>query len=102
MKIAITGATGFLGRYLVRQLAAEGHQLRCWYRPTSDRSGLEDAAAAIEWVAGALDDSDSCGPLMDGCDAVVHAALWRPGPLFQGAEGNIAKFAEINLWVRCV
>ena len=97
MKIAITGATGFLGRYLVRQLASEGHQLRCWYRPTSDRSGLEDAAASIEWIPGALDDPDSCAPLIEGCDAVVHAALWRPGPLFQGAEGDIVKFAEINV-----
>ncbi len=97
MKIAITGATGFLGRYLVRQLASEGHQLRCWYRPTSDRSGLEDVAASLEWIPGALDTPDSCHPLIEGCNAIVHAALWRPGPLFQGAEGNIVKFAEINV-----
>ena len=40
MLIAVTGATGFLGRYLVRRLASAGHRLRCWYRPSSDRSGL--------------------------------------------------------------
>ncbi|MHB0959659.1 MAG: NAD-dependent epimerase/dehydratase family protein [Pirellulaceae bacterium] len=96
MKIAITGATGFLGRYLVQQLTAEGHQLRCWFRPTSDRSGLPNAAA-IEWIPGDLDDAASCQPLLAGCDAAVHAALWRPGERFQGAEGNLVKFAEVNL-----
>ena len=33
MKIALTGATGFVGRYLVRQLLEGGNQLRCWHRP---------------------------------------------------------------------
>jgi nucleoside-diphosphate-sugar epimerase len=47
MRIAITCATGFLGRYLVRQLADAGHHLRCWYRPGSDRSGFENHAADV-------------------------------------------------------
>ena len=47
MRIAITGATGFLGRYLVQRLAKEGHQLRCWFRPDSDRSfAIKDPLAA--------------------------------------------------------
>ena len=45
MLIAITGATGFLGRYIVRRLASAGHRLRCWHRPASDRSGFEVLAA---------------------------------------------------------
>ena len=36
MNIAVTGATGFLGRYVVSSLAASGHRLICWHRPTSD------------------------------------------------------------------
>jgi len=49
MKIALTGATGFVGRYLVRQLLEAGHQLRCWHRPGSDRSGLDHAD--VEWIS---------------------------------------------------
>ena len=56
MRIAITGATGFLGRYLVRQLAEAGCQLRCWRRPCSDRGGFETQADAIEWLPGSLGD----------------------------------------------
>src|SRR4051794_5260399 len=56
MRIAITGATGFLGRYLVRHLAGQGYQLRCWYRPGSDRTGFENIAGAVEWLPGTLGD----------------------------------------------
>ena len=40
MKIALTGATGFLGRYIAIHLAGTGHHLRAWYRQGSDRSGF--------------------------------------------------------------
>ena len=55
-EIAITGGTGFIGRYILRQLAKGGHSLRCWYRPFSDRSGLDDVNPSIEWLPGDLND----------------------------------------------
>ncbi|HVS09417.1 MAG TPA: NmrA family NAD(P)-binding protein, partial [Planctomycetota bacterium] len=33
MRIAVTGATGFIGRYMVRGLAREGHTVRALVRP---------------------------------------------------------------------
>jgi len=96
MKIALTGATGFVGRYIVRHLAAEGHNLRCWYRPTSDRSGLDSIESAIEWIEGDLRDRECCRSLVAGCDAVVHAALYHPGGGFQGREGDVLDFLERN------
>jgi nucleoside-diphosphate-sugar epimerase len=97
MKIAVTGGAGFIGHYILRQLATGGHALRCWYRPNSDRGGLEDIAAAIEWLPGELNDEQATESLVNGCDAVVHAALYRPGAGFRGAEGDAIVFAERNV-----
>jgi nucleoside-diphosphate-sugar epimerase len=99
MLIAVTGATGFLGHYLVRVLAAQGHRLRCWYRPSSDRSGLEAEAGAIDWCPGELADPQATAGLVRGVDAVVHAALqWpRSGGSRSGRPDDPVAFLEANL-----
>lgn len=78
MKIAITGATGFLGRYILKHLVEEGHFCRCWKRLTSDLTGLDDLAKKVEWIEGDLGDQGSHKRLIRGMDAVIHAALARP------------------------
>lgn len=97
MKIAVTGATGFIGRYILRHLAAAGHSLRCWYRAGSDRSGLEPLSAAVDWVLGELNEPRAVETLVEGCDAVVHAALYRVGAGFRGAEGDLLQFVSTNV-----
>ncbi len=97
MQIALTGATGFVGRYVARHLVRQGHRLRCWHRPNSDRGGFEDLNEALEWVEGDLGNTKSGTALVDGCDAVVHAALYHPGGGFRGGEGDIAEFVERNV-----
>ncbi len=98
MLIAITGATGFLGRYIANHLAGQGHLLRCWRRPGSDRGGF-DADAAIEWIEGSLEDASSATALCRGVDAVVHAALFRPGNrgFRASADEGFAEFVRVNL-----
>lgn len=96
MTIALTGATGFLGHYLVRHLAEAGHDLHCLTRPTSDRSGFDDVGR-VEWVTGSLREPESFRDLVAGCETVVHAALDRPGAGFRGAEGDLVPFVETNL-----
>src|SRR5438067_2212032 len=97
--IAVTGATGFLGRYVVRHLAGVGHHLRCWYRPGSDRRGFDDVAAAVEWLPGELGDPDAARRLVGGADAVVHAAVEWQGPRNRGSgsHGSSDVFLGINL-----
>jgi nucleoside-diphosphate-sugar epimerase len=97
MKIALTGATGFLGRYIVRHLASMKHQLHCWYRPGSDRSGFDDVA--VEWIPGNLGDTDAVAKLIQGVDAVVHAAVEWEGPRNRGkrSHGAADPFFGVNL-----
>ncbi len=97
MQIAVTGGTGFVGRYIVRRLVDAGHTCRLWHRPQSDRSGFESAENQLEWVSGQLGDSASSLELVGGCDAVVHAALHRPGAGFRGGEGDVVEFCRDNL-----
>ncbi len=97
MRIGVTGATGFLGRYIVAHLVDQGHHCRCWYRPSSDRGGLEASEGAITWVEGSLGNPESARELVEGCDAVVHAALEHPGGGFRGGEGDLLEFVEANV-----
>ena len=91
MLIAVTGATGFLGRYLVNHLTGHGHRCRCWYRPHSDRGGFDDENL-IEWLPGELDIEESTESLVRNADAVVHAGLaW-------GIDGGgLVDFAQTNV-----
>ncbi|GAA0661122.1 nucleoside-diphosphate-sugar epimerase [Sphingomonas insulae] len=66
--LAITGATGFVGRALVDQVIAAGHRVRALTRRSqAPRDG-------VDWIEGALDRPGSLAALVDGADAVVHVA----------------------------
>ncbi len=94
MRIAITGATGFLGRYIVRQLSADGHQLRCWYRDEAKRARVPEQ---VEWQRGTLEDADARAALVDGVDAVVHAALSWPAVRGGSDRDDFVEFVQTNL-----
>lgn len=99
MRIAVTGGTGFLGRYVVRHLAGAGHELRCWHRPGSDRSGFDAEARAVEWRPGQLGDAGAARELVRGAGAVVHAAVQWEGPRNRGrsSPGDPDVFFGVNL-----
>jgi NADH dehydrogenase len=69
-RIFVTGATGFVGKRLVRTLLAHGFLVRCLVRPGSeaDLKGFE----AIERVPGDVLAPQELVPSVEGCAAVVH------------------------------
>jgi nucleoside-diphosphate-sugar epimerase len=98
MRVAVTGATGFLGHYIVNHLLRQGHDCRCWYRPHSDCEGFdEDARGELDWVSGELGDPRATESLVEGADAVVHAGLAHVRTGFRGGEGDVLEFADKNL-----
>ncbi len=74
MKALVTGATGFIGGNLVRELLGDGAQVRALVRPGSDRTVLEDLD--VEVAEGDVTDPDSLRPAAEGRDAVFHVAAW--------------------------
>lgn len=99
MKIAVTGATGFLGRHIVNRLLERAHQCYCWYRPTSDRGGFNETSQSVTWIEGGLEQPNSIGLLLQDVDAVVHAGLYYPmsGTGHRGAGSVVAHFAEVSI-----
>ena len=70
MKIFLTGGTGFVGGYLLRELIRRGHSVRCLVRNETPRgAALPDG---VEQAFGSVTDPDALRGSMDGCDAVVH------------------------------
>jgi len=82
MKILLTGATGFVGHHVARELAGRGAELRILVRRTSSLANLEGIAG--ETCTGDLSDPNSIRPTLRDCDAVMHVAadyrLWIPDP----------------------
>ncbi len=82
MKTFITGATGFIGASIARELLREGREVRALVRPTSDTSNL--AGLDVELWKGDLRDRDSLVSGLKGCDVLYHAAadyrLWTRSP----------------------
>ena len=50
MKVFLTGATGFIGAYVLRELLSQGHELTCLKRITSDLFHLGTDASKVTWV----------------------------------------------------
>ena len=69
---AVTGATGFVGPHLVAALARHGWTLRLLIRRWTPLPSLPGVEADIVW--GDLSDAASLKALVNGADAVVHAA----------------------------
>jgi dihydroflavonol-4-reductase len=82
MKAFITGATGFLGANLTRELLKNGFTVRALVRPGTDRRNLR--GLAVESWEGDLRHPESLQAGLQGCDILFHAAadyrLWTRRP----------------------
>lgn len=84
-RIAVTGATGYAGRFVVAELLRQGVQVRALSRVTSNRAGFGDV---VEWVTGDLRTSEALSRLVQGADAVIHLAYEHVPGRYRGGEGD--------------
>ncbi len=90
MRAFVTGATGFIGGLVLRELVADGVQVRALVRPGHDAQWLERLGVEVAW--GDLRDRESLVAAMEGCDTLFHVAAF-----YSTGEADSALMYETNV-----
>src|ERR1700744_5020722 len=74
-KVLVTGGTGFLGAYVIRELVEKGYAVRA-LRRSGTLPGFIPAAILqqVDWITGDIFDVIGLEEAMEGVYGVVHAA----------------------------
>ncbi len=102
--VAVTGATGFVGRHVVRALLGRGLEVRCLVRDREKAAGLVPAPGSeaegegtVRWVLGSVSDREAMADLAGGADAFVHSIgirrEFRPEVTFAKAHPGATRAA---------
>lgn len=105
-QIAITGATGFIGRKLAMYHFGKGDKVRILSRCPPDGAGLSDS---FEWFLGDLSESDNLRDFVDGVDVLYHCAgeiidesrmeavhVVGTHRLIEAAKGRIGRWVQLS------
>ena len=98
LKTLVTGAAGFLGSHLTRQLVARGADVRVLLRPSSSNRAIADLP--LEYITGDLRDAASLDRALFGVQRVFHVAadyrLWskRSQDIYDSNVGGTKNLLE--------
>ncbi|MFC2078457.1 hopanoid-associated sugar epimerase [Candidatus Bipolaricaulota bacterium] len=105
MKALVTGATGFVGGNLVRELVRDGFEVKALVREASNRTNID--GLDVEIAVGDLRDRSSLDRAMTGCEVLFHVAasyaFWTPDPVavyetnVQGTENILTAAGSAGL-----
>jgi nucleoside-diphosphate-sugar epimerase len=85
MTVLVSGGTGFVGRFIVAELAASGRDVRVLARHAPEAGTLP---AGVSWTPGVLDPQADHAGAFAGIDAFVHAAFDHVPGRYRGGEGD--------------
>lgn len=97
MKIAITGGTGFVGSYLIKELVNQKHSIKAWFRTESSIPKEFKDHKQIDWIKGSLDNANSMDKLLDNTDMVIHSAVLRSKEGFQKDVEDLDSYLTNNV-----
>jgi dihydroflavonol-4-reductase len=90
MKTLVTGATGFIGASIVRELLKDGAEVRVTVRKDSDTRNID--GLDVERVFADTTDGESLKAALKGCDTLYHAAAY-----FAHWSLNKDQFYKVNV-----
>lgn len=90
MKLLVTGASGFLGKYVVTTALRRGHQVKAMVRPATDVSKIAWASHSnVELVRLDLRRKVGIADSLTGVDAIVHLAAAKAGDFYAQFGGTV-------------
>lgn len=95
MRVFLTGATGFLGFHLVRELLQHGHTVVAPVRNSEKAKKILGEPVGLELVPGDLEQPEAMIPHLAGCDAAVLAGAFFTE--YYGKGGGWDHFQRVNV-----
>ncbi len=87
MRVYITGATGFVGSYVMREALSRGHSVTAVVRPTSSFTPPESGDVEVASVD--LRSPDGLADSLKGADVVIHLAAAKEGDFYEQFAGTV-------------
>jgi len=84
MKVLVTGGSGFLGSHIVEKLVADGHEVACLVRKTSNTKHLASLGVALR--EGAVDAAETLPAAVSDAEAIIHCAGLVKARLYEDFE----------------
>ncbi|MBW8639094.1 NAD(P)-dependent oxidoreductase [Hoeflea sp. WL0058] len=95
MRVLVTGGSGLVGRFIVRRLAADDHDVTIAGRREPDQALFP---GAVDFHLSDLDPDADYTSVVEGFDCLVHAAFSHVPGRYRGGEGDdVAGFRKRNL-----
>lgn len=94
-EILITGAGGFIGRFLLNRLVKDGYPCRCTVKNPEKIPGEQTAFPRVEWVRGDITRPETLKPVTKNIKTVFHLAA--KGHVAAASERARLSFHKVNV-----
>ncbi|MCL1123831.1 NAD-dependent epimerase/dehydratase family protein [Shewanella surugensis] len=98
MIVGVTGASGYIGQFIIKALLKKGYKIRALSRTQRLLEHYTAQSGQLSWKLANLDDESSLHDFVDGLDVIIHCAYQHQAGHYRYGEGdNLNQFLQTNL-----